>query len=53
MAKIAARIDAPKELTQALQSETTTLMITLMAEDVYLNLIEQHFIKNIAKVFLI
>lgn len=39
MAKIAARIDAPKELTQALQSETTTLMFTLMAEDVYLNLI--------------
>ena len=39
MAKIASRINAPEKLIQALQLETTTLMFTLMAEDVYLNLI--------------
>lgn len=36
---ISKRVEAPKSLTDALQLETITMMFALMAEDVYLNLI--------------
>ncbi len=39
LAKLSASVNAPEELTQALQLSTITTMFTLMAEDVYLNLI--------------
>lgn len=39
MRKISARLGAPEELTQELALATITLLFTLMAEDVYLNLI--------------
>ena len=39
LAKISITIQAPVELTKALQLETITMMFSLMAEDVYLNLI--------------
>ena len=39
MHKLSASLGAPDALTNALQLETITMMFTLMAEDVYLNLI--------------
>lgn len=39
LTKISITIEAPVELTKALQLETITMMFSLMAEDVYLNLI--------------
>lgn len=39
MTNVSERVGAPEKLTQALQLETITMMFTLMAEDVYLNLI--------------
>ncbi len=39
LSSISSRVGAPEKLTQALQLETITMMFTLMAEDVYLNLI--------------
>lgn len=39
MAKISEQIGAPKSITQALQLETVTMMFTLLAEDVYIDLI--------------
>lgn len=39
MAKISEQIGAPKQLTNALQLETVTMMFTLLAEDVYVDLI--------------
>lgn len=39
MAKISEQIEAPKQLTNALQLETVTMMFTLLAEDVYVDLI--------------
>lgn len=39
LTNISKRVGAPEKLTQALQLETITMMFTLMAEDVYLNLI--------------
>ena len=39
LTSIASRVGAPEKLTNALQLETITMMFTLMAEDVYLNLI--------------
>ncbi|MBQ9238033.1 MAG: hypothetical protein IJ191_01755 [Treponema sp.] len=39
LTKLSERIAAPEELTAALYAETSTLMFSLLAEDVYLNLI--------------
>lgn len=39
LTNISKRVEAPEKLTDALQLETITMMFTLMAEDVYLNLI--------------
>ena len=39
LAKISAGVEAPDSITRALQQETVILMFSLMAEDVYLNLI--------------
>ena len=39
LTSLSQRVGAPEKLTQALQLETITMMFTLMAEDVYLNLI--------------
>ena len=42
LAKLAASVGAPEKLVQALQLETITMMFTVMAEDVYLNLINDN-----------
>lgn len=39
LSRISEQLEAPASLTQALKLETTTIMFTLMAEDVYINLI--------------
>lgn len=39
MSKISEQIGAPKSMTQAFQLETVTMMFTLLAEDVYIDLI--------------
>ncbi len=40
MTKMSERVGAPAKLSQALHLETVTMMFTLLAEDVYLNLIQ-------------